>query len=853
MKCEPDETVVEQHREVLRSLSRRELQARAKALGVRANGKSVEIIDTVAKAISRPASPVKSPDLESEVDDDRENGDRYGDASAKQEKLPTAVGVAQPQGVSLGPSAMDCSEADGSQQNETPPASATMELSIGGTAAGPKASSTACTSIRAGGTPSVSAHAPPVTTPGPLAMGSLAELAARASAATLAASLHNLRFESELKVGALKTSPALLRPDVRQPLLGNTMRCSPDRTLLDQLPQLVASSQEGTQQLHLLSGETDGPHDQPGAVAGGTQALGAEEEPARRLTFAFSPLPLNGNQLRATSPLRRQDEDAQSSPVEFQARGASSTPILKSAASALTCTSDAGRDGKNACGPASKATSAAPSSLELSVTNSEAAAEAAAPSPGPAGLTFAAAPEAAGAAANTPAVVRPAASFVTDRTPARQHRLLAPLLQPLCAAVATPAGRGGVAAPRTPGTGLRTPARRVPVITDEAKERAMDEWVTQNLVTPAGSPTAPAGLSWGELVGLHDVKQRLQAICVNTAAGEDFPSPSATVRVIGGGSTSTATSASKVSRTAGQARTTRLPNGAVLVCGPFGIGKSHLARALAVELGAAYLHVPPDLHCRVAREPGGAEVVARAVARVATQLPGPVVVHLEDVDQLAGMEAARDGQDRRRLRTELLVAIDELLLQPPGPAASPGQSGPLTARGASPASSSGRGASAAEARGSGDGACKSRFKVLVVSTTSRPMDLDAALAASLGRTDRLLAALPGAEDREMYLFGRLASEDAALGVEHLDRLVRRTEGFSFAQLAALCDDAVKAAAARRVWSQAHGPTPLSEEDIQAALQHILTGTRSGAEEMAELEQWYLRADMAQSRRGQRCP
>ncbi len=59
-----------------------------------------------------------------------------------------------------------------------------------------------------------------------------------------------------------------------------------------------------------------------------------------------------------------------------------------------------------------------------------------------------------------------------------------------------------------------------------------------------------------------------------------------------------------------------LPNAAVMVVGPPGAGKGSLARALSSKLGAAYVHVPPDLARRVAAVPGGADIVLRSVARV---------------------------------------------------------------------------------------------------------------------------------------------------------------------------------------------------------------------------------------------
>ncbi|KXZ56992.1 hypothetical protein GPECTOR_1g897 [Gonium pectorale] len=75
------------------------------------------------------------------------------------------------------------------------------------------------------------------------------------------------------------------------------------------------------------------------------------------------------------------------------------------------------------------------------------------------------------------------------------------MVPPLGQVAPTPfsrAGAGGGAAavkllPRTPGTALKTPARRVAVETNESEARAMDEWVSQNLLVPAGETGADAG------------------------------------------------------------------------------------------------------------------------------------------------------------------------------------------------------------------------------------------------------------------------------------------------------------------------------------------------------------------------
>ncbi|GIL48106.1 hypothetical protein Vafri_4803 [Volvox africanus] len=791
--AEPDKPALDRHREVLKSLSRRELQARAKALGVRANGKSVDIIESVAKVLSRPGSPAKEANAGKQGENNTEN---YGqpDEACVSRKLPQATGDEQ-------------------------------LLSISCSATHPATSST----------------------PGPVTKGPLKDLAAPALTDALAASLDNLHFKSPIQAAGFRFAQTSQRRSVQHLRYSESMRGSADMTQ-------GKSSSFGCEQDELTTKDTTA-EEQPGVNAlVNDRALVRDasllQEGMRRRRF------LAGN---------CQDEASRRSLSRIPIRESAAAPESKLFGDAVICSADTGDRGKvSADAVSSAAALVSQQSPGPSGGTHHVDVETCHSSPPPPAFTtqqtISVPPGAVGAGAITPMVVRHVAGpvrgpglFVTDRTPLRQQHLMNSQLQALGAATLTPAARGAPP-PRTPGTGLRTPARRVAVCTDEAKERAMDEWVAQNLVKAAGSLAAPEGVSWGELVGLRHAKQRLEAICMNTIATPEASSPFPETQVRAASTTAAGVGKSTILSKViagpvahGQTRAARpcsLPNTAVLLCGPSGIGKSHLVRALASELGAAYVHVPSDLSSRVAQAPGGAEIVMRSISRVAMQLPGPVVVHVEDVDRLAGVDVTRQRQECRRLRTELVVAVDELILQPSSQLPSPGQSCTMAVGGrggASPASSSGRSPPAAEVRartgGNGNGASKARFKVLVLTTTSRPMDLDVSLAAALGRTERILETLPGPEDRELYLVGRLAAEGAALGVTQVDCLVRQTEGLTCAQIAALCDGARTTAAARRATSYAHGPVFVTEEDIMLVLQHM--ERQCTEDDLAKLEEWHM--------------
>ncbi|GLI69521.1 hypothetical protein VaNZ11_014161 [Volvox africanus] len=795
MDAEPDKPALERHREALKSLSRRELQARAKALGVRANGKSVDIIESVAKALSRPGSPGKEANADKQGEKNPENYARLDEACVSS-KLPQAAGD---------------------------------EL----------LTSISCSAI----------HPATSSTPGPVTEGPLKDLAAPALTDALAASLDNLHFMLPMQAAGFRFAQASLRRSVQHLRYSESMRGSVDMSQ-------GKSSSFGCEQDELTTTDTT-----------------AEEQPRVNALVNDAALVRDALLLQESTRRRRvlagncQDDAIRRSLSRIPTREFTAAPASKFFGNAVTRSADTENSGKvsaDAVSPAAVLVSRQ-SPGPSGGTNHDV--ETCHPSSPPLALTTqhtsAVPPGAAGAAAATPMVVRHVAGpvrapglFVTDRTPLRQQNLMNSQLQALGAATLTPAARGAPP-PRTPGTGLRTPARRVAVCTDEAKERAMDEWVAQNLVTAAGSLAAPAGVSWGELVGLRHAKQRLEAICMNNFATPEASSPFSETQVRAASTTAAGVGKSTILSKLiggpvahGQTRAARpgnLPNTAVLLCGPSGIGKSHLVRALASELGAAYVHVPSDLSSRVAQAPGGAEIVMRSISRVAMQLPGPVVVHIEDVDRLAGVDVTRQRQDCRRLRTELVVAVDELVLQPLSQLPTPGQSCTMAVAiggrgGASPASSSGRSPPAAEVRartgGNSNGASKARFKVLVLTTTSRPMDLDVSLASSLGRTERILETLPGPEDRELYLVARLAAEGAALGVTQVECLVRQTEGLTCAQIAALCDCARTTEAARRATSYSHGPVFVTEEDIMSVLQHM--ERQCTEEDLAKLEEWHMR-------------
>ncbi|KAG2434427.1 hypothetical protein HYH02_012257 [Chlamydomonas schloesseri] len=986
---------MEEARSALQALSYKELQARAKALGIRANGASSVLLQNVAKAMmagpatasAGSATPSAMPG--SAYDGNAENATLKASAGPL---LPTPPGTGGP----LTPSAATTTSAD------------CDPLTVAATATKRAAEAYAVARSELLGTPS------------------LADLAAKASAAALAASLANLRLQSEMKPSVSRAAPAsLLRARAQaQDAQGSLFMAAAPLPTTTASAALGAAGSFGEQRL------TPKPPGLPGPVLEGLESVGADtgvgaageapgsdfmsqleqeeaqlEEAVRRLAFGggTSPGPCGSSaatsaptatvtlgDLAAATAAQQQCTPLTPTLVagRSQAKAAASNSCRAGGASSgmevadsqgaeghgeadgVDSVAEAGQQqvvcrgasspvprpagcGSSSCSPMDFALAtgaqehATPTGSYTSAsTGTSVAALLARPDVPPLPKPPAAAATSGGAAAPAAAAASSSLSsglLITDRTPARMQRMMGmamvppvsmapmPTPQPAAQPVGALGSNGGVLGglglgggalglPRTPGTGLRTPARRVAVVGDEAQAQALDEWVRQNLLMPAPGAMATGdsghGMSWNELVGLDDVKQQLLAICcasveapaatadarlgtsvpasrdsdasrrssARVAAARRTPgrtpgravtsssrSISSSASAAGAAaspssasgsptaSTSTATAAAADGNGAGGNAVSRCArashNLVVLLCGPQGAGKGLLARALAAHTGAAYLRLPGQLLADGAAAvpgakplphgPGHTDALVRAVFRVATaqstSTPGrdydgadkvaargtegagcpkaaaetpaaTVVLHLDDIDQLVAMTeaAGRESAEGRRIRTELLVALDELLLQQQ-------QERPATLGGSS------------------NGACRPAtgapsFRLLVLATTSRPKVLDDGLALRLGANGCLLAAAPEADAREMFLVGRLAAEGAALGVEQIDRLVAQTDGFTCGSLAAVCDAATTASTRRGGAKSSHacgrksGAAPTASSSNSAAGSRQSRGT-----------------------------
>ena len=184
----------------------------------------------------------------------------------------------------------------------------------------------------------------------------------------------------------------------------------------------------------------------------------------------------------------------------------------------------------------------------------------------------------------------------------------------------------------------------------------------------------------------------------------------------------------------------RAPNG-LLLYGPPGTGKTLIGKAIAHESGATFFSISSS--SLTSKWIGEGEKLVKTLFAVAAYRE-PAVVFLDEIDSLLTQRKSSENEASRRIKTEFLVQLD------------------------------GTGTS-------GQG------RVLVIGATNRPQELDE--AARRRFTKRLYIPLPTASDRNTLLHVLLQTNHHQLTPTEIERLAQDTDGFSGADLKALCTDA----------------------------------------------------------------
>ncbi|MDH6196758.1 SpoVK/Ycf46/Vps4 family AAA+-type ATPase [Mycobacterium frederiksbergense] len=214
--------------------------------------------------------------------------------------------------------------------------------------------------------------------------------------------------------------------------------------------------------------------------------------------------------------------------------------------------------------------------------------------------------------------------------------------------------------------------------------------------------------------------------------------------------------------------------GGLLLYGPPGCGKSFIAKAVSGELGANFYQV--GIADVLSRWLGESEHSIRAIFDNARR-NAPCVLFFDEVDALGHRRSALSGS--AGLRTVVNALLEEF-----------------------------------------DSATSNNDGVYVLGATNAPWDVDAALRRP-GRFDRMIfVSLPDADARAAIM--KLHLQDRPVEGINLASVAKRTEGFSGADLAHVCDTATQLAMAESLRSGQVRPVRMA--DIDDALAQIRPST-----------------------------
>lgn len=208
--------------------------------------------------------------------------------------------------------------------------------------------------------------------------------------------------------------------------------------------------------------------------------------------------------------------------------------------------------------------------------------------------------------------------------------------------------------------------------------------------------------------------------------------------------------------------------GGLLLYGPPGCGKTYIAKAVSGELAASFYQVgiADVLH----RWFGDSERSIRSVFDTARR-NAPCVLFFDEVDALGHRRSGLSGTSG--MRTVVNCLLEEL-----------------------------------------DSATSSNDGVYVLAATNAPWDVDPALRRP-GRLDRMVfVGLPDADARAGIVRSHLRDRPVA-GID-LASIAKRTEGFSGADLAHICDSATQLAMADSMRTGQVRPVMMADVDAAAA-------------------------------------
>ena len=225
------------------------------------------------------------------------------------------------------------------------------------------------------------------------------------------------------------------------------------------------------------------------------------------------------------------------------------------------------------------------------------------------------------------------------------------------------------------------------------------------------------------------------------------------------------------------------PGGSLLMYGPPGCGKTFIARAIAGDLGASFIHV--TLADLLGKWLGDSEKAIRSVFRHA-RAAAPCVIFLDEFDALGGRRTSGSGgsQAMRSIVTQLLEELD--------------------------------------------GVSSANEGVYFLAATNRPWDIDPALRRP-GRIDKTVLVLPpDATARAAILEGDLAKKPT--DAVEVAKVAAATEGFSGADIAHVVKSALQEALTASM--EAGAVLPVTTSALLRAAADVIPSTTAWFDQVA---------------------
>ncbi|NXN10105.1 FIGL1 protein, partial [Indicator maculatus] len=185
----------------------------------------------------------------------------------------------------------------------------------------------------------------------------------------------------------------------------------------------------------------------------------------------------------------------------------------------------------------------------------------------------------------------------------------------------------------------------------------------------------------------------------------------------------------------------RGPPKGILLFGPPGTGKTLIGKCIACQSGATFFSISAS--SLTSKWVGEGEKMVRALFAVA-RCQQPAVIFIDEIDSLLSQRGDGEHESSRRIKTEFLVQLD----------------GATTS---------------------------SEDRILVVGATNRPQEIDEAARRRLVK--RLYIPLPEASARKQIVTRLMSKEHCCLNEEEIELIVKKSNGFSGADMTQLCREA----------------------------------------------------------------